>query len=328
LGPWNSPINRSDELKVAWSEIQEAQRLLGEHFEPTRLVLARSLGKNGAPVYLKLETDLPTGSFKVRGALFALHSELKKRRVKEVVAASTGNHGAAVAHAARLLHVAASIFLPSRPNPVKRRRIEELGARIIEKGKDITDATTNARVYAAQTDSFLLDDSTDPRVPIGTATIACEIVDQLPDVGAIWVPIGDTALIRGIASAAKHLVPGLQIIGVQADRAPAYYLSWKQGHTINTDTCDTIADGLATRNPVDENVATIRQLVDEMRLVTDKQMLGAILHLQGEERVVAEPAGAATTAAWMADSNGIRKEATVLVVSGANLSPDLISQQS
>lgn len=313
-------------MKPAWSEIQEAQRFLGDRLQPTRLILAESLSSSGAPVYLKLEAELPTGSFKVRGALFALHVEVQKAGVKEVVAASTGNHGAAVAYAAKQLGLSASIFLPSQPNPVKRRRIQGLGATIVENGKDISEATEHARAYAARRGAFMLDDATDPRVAAATATIGCEIVQQLPKVGAIWVPMGDTALIRGIAAGAKHLQPGIRIIGVQAELAPAYTLSWKQGRAVSTDTCNTIADGLATRNPLEENVTTIRELVDDVRLVTEEQMLNAIRHLQRREQVVAEPAAASTTAAWMADSSVMKTHATVLLVTGANVSPDILQQ--
>lgn len=313
----------SDRLKTAWSEIQKAQRFLGNHFKPTRLVLAESLTRSQAPVYLKLESELPTGSFKVRGAMFALHIQMESHNVREVVAASTGNHGAAVAYAAKRLGAAATIFLPRHANRVKRRRIQELGAKIVEDGKDISEALERAASYAARTGAFVLNDATDLNVPAGTATIGCEIVQQLPDVTAIWVPMGDTALIRGIASAAKHLRRNVRVIGVQAELAPAYYLSWKQGTVVSTETCNTIADGLATRHPAEENVSTIRELVDDVRLVTEEQMLNAIRHLAMKETVVAEPAAAATTAAWMADSQPQREGPAVLLVTGANISLDI-----
>lgn len=314
-------------MKTAWSEIQRAQHFLGDHFKPTRLALAESLSRPKIPVYLKLETELPTGSFKVRGAMFALHTQMESHNFTEVVAASTGNHGAAVAYAAKQLGAAATIFLPSRSNPVKRRRIQELGAKIVEDGKDISEALERAQDYAARAGAFVLNDAIDPNVPAGTGTIGCEIVQQLPDVKTIWVPMGDTALIRGIASAAKHLRSNVCVIGVQAELAPAYYLSWKRGTVVSTETCNTIADGLATRHPVKENVSTIRDLVDDVRLVTEEQMLNAIRHLAVKETVVAEPAAAATTAAWMADSQLQREGPAVLLVTGANISPDIQQTQ-
>ena len=150
---------------------------------------------------------------------------------------------------------------------------------------------------AKRSGSCLLNDATNRDLPAGTATIAVEIIEQLPHVKEIWVPVGDTALIRGIASVAKQLRPKVRLFGIQAERAPAYCLSWKLGFAVPTDTCDTIADGLATRTPVEENVAAVRELVDDVRPVTEGQMLRAIEHLLVEEHFVAEPAGADATAA-------------------------------
>jgi threonine dehydratase len=277
-------------------------------------------------VCLKLESELPTGSFKVRGALYALHVEIAHASVKEVVASSTGNHGAAVAYAGKLLNVPVKIFLPRNANSTKQNRIRGLGAEIIKTGQDISDAFESATEYAKRTGAFLLNDATNPEVPFGTATIALEIIEQAPDVSEIWIPVGDTALIRGIASAAKHLRPAIRIVGVQAERAPAYYLSWKRGAAVSTDTCDTIADGLATRIPVNENVIAIRALVDDVRLVTEAQMLNAIEHLLVHEYIVAEPAGAATTAAWLADSRYAAMGSIVLLVTGSNIAESILRQ--
>jgi threonine dehydratase len=245
--------------------------------------------------------------------------------VREVVASSTGNHGAAVAYAAKLLGVRATIFLPENPNPVKRDKIAALGAKIVEHGPDLTEGFELASAYAqAHPDVYLLNDATDPDLPAGPATIGCEIVDQLPGVDAIYVPMGDTALIRGVASAVRHLAnKKVRIIGVQAERAPAYYLSWKRGEAVSTETCDTIADGLATRTPDAENVREIRELVDDVRLVSEQEMLGAIRHLRFEEQVAAEPSGAAATAVLLQANTDMRGN-TVALVTGANVTPEVL----
>ena len=203
--------------------IRDAQSLLARHFGPTRIARAASLSTPGRDVFLKLETDLPTGSFKVRGAIYALAAKVAvpQTPVAEVVCASTGNHGAAVAYAARLLGVRATIFLPADPNPVKAARIRDLGARLVESGADLSAAIDAAQDYAARASAFFLHDASDPDVPVGTATIGMEIVDQLPAVDVIYVPMGDTALIRGVASAAKQQRASIRIVGVVAERAPA-----------------------------------------------------------------------------------------------------------
>ena len=311
-------------MNLPLSVVRNAQNLLWQYLPRTRLVPAPSLSRlTGANVFLKLEGELPTGSFKPRGALYALHVNVGRRPIRGVVTSSTGNHGAAVAYAAERLGLPSVVFLPENSNPVKRAKIAALGAKIFECGLDISDAFREASAYADAESLYFLNDATDPDLPAGPATIACEILDQLGETDAIYVPMGDTALIRGIAAAAKQISGKLQIVGVQAERAPSYYLSWQQGRVVPTDSCDTIADGLATRTPDVENVQAIRELVDEVRLVKESEMLAAVRHLLLEEHVVAEPSGAATTAALLQRSS-LRAQNIVLIVSGANIAPDVL----
>ena len=309
------------------STIREAQKFLAKYFAPTRLIAAPFLSqRTGKSVYLKLEMELPTGSFKVRGAVYALAQRMNRGPIEEVVACSTGNHGAAVAYAAKQFGIKAKIFLPTNCNPVKRGRIAALGAAIVESGgSDLASALTLAAEYAKQPGVFFLNDATDEDLPAGPATIGCEILEQLPETSAIVVPMGDTALIRGIAAAAKQIAPQVKIIGVQAEGAPSYYLSWKEGKVVGTETCDTIADGLATRTPVAENVREVKNVVDDVVLVSEEQMLRAIGTLLVEEHVLAEPAGAASTAAFL---NGDIEcgDHVALVVSGANISREVLRQ--
>lgn len=272
-------------------------------------------------MYLKVESDLPTGSFKVRGALYSLSQRLRQGGVAEVVAASTGNHGAAVAYAGHLLGGRATIFLPTHPNPLKARRIRELGATLVESGQDLSAAIDAAHAYAQRTGAFFLHDASDPDVPVGTATIGHEILTERPSTDVIYVPVGDTALIRGVASAAKHLRPTVRIVGVVAERAPAYYLSWSSRRAIETESADTIADGLAVRRPLAPNVAEICELVDDMRLVSEGELRSAITFLETREQVTAEPAAAAPTAALLQQNDATGT--IVVLVTGSNLSPDL-----
>ena len=314
----------------ALSTACEAQTLLAAHFPVTSLLPCPALSRCGAETHLKLETELPTNSFKPRGALYALSVNLRRRVIAEVTACSTGNHGAAVAFAAKTLGVPATIFLPANPNPVKRNRIAGLGARIVEVGgQDLAHAFTEASAYSRRPGVYFLNDATDPDLPAGPATIGLEILQQLPGVAAIYVPMGDTALIRGLGAAVKQLSARVQIIGVQAECAPSYYLSWKENRPVPTGTCDTIADGLATRTPEPANVAAICELLDDLILVSEEEMLGAIQFLYRHAGIVAEPAGAAATAAFLKqpESRGPKYSGSrgpaVLLVSGGNI-PDAI----
>jgi threonine dehydratase len=315
------------EIVPSISTIREAQGFLAKYFARTRLIAAPFLSKaTGKNVYLKLETELPTGSFKVRGAFWALAQRMKRGPIREVVACSTGNHGAAVAFAAMQFGISAKIFLPVNCNPVKRGRIAGLGAAIVESGGgDLASAFTLAAEYAKQPGIHFLNDATDEDLPAGPATIGCEILEQLPETSAIFVPMGDTALIRGMAAAAKQIAPQVKIIGVQAEQAPSYYLSWKAGKVVGTETCDTIADGLATRTPEAANVRDVKRLVDDVVLVSEELMLRAIETLLVEEHMLAEPAGAASTAALL-QGKADCGDRVVLVVSGANISREVLKR--
>ena len=301
--------------------IREAKEMLSRHFSSTPLVLAPSLSERGANVFLKNETVLPTHSFKPRGAMYALAKNLERGSVDEVVTASTGNHGAAVAFAGRTLGVPVTIFLPENPNPVKRSNIEGFGARIVCGGSsDLVGASRMAKEYSQRPGVYFLNDASDPDLPAGAGTIGLEILEQLPNASAVFVPMGDTALIRGIAAAVKAISPSTRVVGVQPERAPSYFLSWRAGKPVPTETCDTCADGLATRMPEAENVAAIRDVVDDVVLVSEEQMLEAVHRLYDHEKLLAEPSGAAATAGFLANP---RAGPVVLVVSGGNITDDL-----
>jgi threonine dehydratase len=311
-----APANSS--IKPSLDPIREAQKLLATHFGPTRLVAAPGLSRPGVEAYLKLELELPTGSFKPRGAIWGLAANLSKREIKEVTASSTGNHGAAVAYAAKLLGLRATIFLPANPNPVKRKKIADLGANIVEAGgADLAHAFQQATEYSARPGIYFLNDATDADLPAGPATIALEVLEQLPETRAIYVPMGDTALIRGVGAAVRQVNPNVKVIGVQAELAPSYFLSWKEGRVIPTDTCDTCADGLATRTPEAANVRAIRELVDDVILISEDEMIGTIRRLHDLHGIFAEPAGAAATAAFLKHSAAAGP--AVLLVTGGNI---------
>jgi len=312
-------------VNLTLADVARAQKILRPYLPVSRLIPAPSISQNGHKVFFKLESDLPTAAFKVRGALYALAARLAHHPIQEVTASSTGNHGAGVAFAAKQLGVAATIFLPRNPNPVKRARIAALGAKVVESGKDITEACSAAIEYSQNEGIYFLNDATDPELPAGPATIAAEIFEQLPATDTIVVPMGDTALIRSVGTTAKQLSPTVKIIGVQAERAPSYFLSWKAGRVIPTETCDTIADGLATRMPELDNVETIRRVVDEVRLVSDQEMLGAIRRLVLDEHIVAEPAGAAAVAAILQEPK-LHGAQIVAIVSGANITAEVLQK--
>ena len=310
---------------ITSQQVNDARELLRRFLRPTRLIPAERIGRDsGTQIYLKLESELPTGSFKPRGALYALMKNLEQRSINGVVAASTGNHGAAVAYAASLAKLPATIFLPQSPNPIKRARIVALGG--VVKEVEYQSLGNAAAAFAQEHDYYFLNDASDEFVPIGTATIAAEILDELPTPAVIIVPMGDTALIRGVAAEAKGRHPAVRIVGVQAAQAPAYARSWQEDRVVSTDTCNTIADGLATCVPLEPNVRAIRELVDEVSLVSEDELIQGIRTLLFEEHLIAEGAGAAAAAAYLQKPAAYAGRSVVLLVTGSNIPHELLSQ--
>jgi len=312
---------------LTMERVRAAQSVLRQVVPESRLAGTDKLSTQGDGwVYLKLESEGPTGSFKVRGAYHAIHVRQKQLNGKlpGVVTSSTGNHGAAVAYAASRLHIPSRVYLPENPNTAKKARIADSGAEIVEAGKFLEETRQHAANFAEQSGWYNIVDGSDPEMLPGTATIACEILDKLTRADVILVPVGDSTLIRGVAFAAKQLRPEIKIVGVQAEHAPAYALSFAKGHAMSTDCSDTIADGLSVRDTTEENVREIATLVDEFVLVSEEEMLRAMRHLMIQEHVIAEPAGAATTAAFLKTEGNYANKRAVLIVTGSNVTEELL----
>ena len=172
---------------------------------------------------------------------------------------------------------------------------------------------------------MVLDDATNDDVAVGAGTLGSELLDQVPECDCVVVPVGDSALIRGVAAAMKATRPDLRVIGVQAENAPSYFNSWRSGRVETTETANTIADGLATMTPRAANVTAIRRLVDEMVLVSEREMLDAMRCLRAHDGIVAEPAGAAPVAALLQPTRS-HAGSIVALVTGGNVAPELMEQ--
>ncbi len=300
--------------------VRSAREILRGIVPVSRMVAADSFSLvTGARLLLKLESEGPMGSFKVRGAYHALLRRKQRGELCGVVTSSTGNHGAAMAYAAKLLGVPARVYLPQNPNPVKRARIAAQGAEIIQAGEFLEAERELAEQFAKDSGWFNLVDGVEPEMLPGTATIGCEILEQVPHADAVFVPVGDSTLIRGVAFAVKQLRPATKIIGVQAERAPAYALSFREGRAISTESSDTIADGLAVRQTSEENVREIAALVADFTVVSEEEMLAAVRKLILDEHIVVEPSGAASTAALLKNGNAYAGKTVVLLVTGSNI---------
>ncbi|WP_420366597.1 threonine ammonia-lyase [Curtobacterium sp. L3-7] len=278
----------------------------------------------GSPVHLKCENLQRTGAYKVRGAYNRLSALTPEQRAKGVVAASAGNHAQGVALAARELGIPATIFTPVGVALPKLQATRHYGAEVVLRGHSVEEALSAAKDFGARTGAVFIPPFDHPDVIAGQGTLGLEIVDQVPDVDTVVVPIGGGGVIAGIAIAVKGLAGRLgrtiRVIGVQAANAASYPDSLDAGEPVTIQTTPTIADGIAVARPGELNFPIIRDLVDEIVTVSDDDVARALLVLLERAKLVVEAAGAVGVAAIMA---GAVKDTgrTVVLLSGGNIDP-------
>jgi len=279
----------------------------------------------GAEVYLKLECFQPVGVFKIRGAVNKICSLSPSELKKGLLAASSGNHGLSVAYAAKIYGAKAIIVVPENAVKEKVEAIESYGAEVVKYGKDYDEAYSKAVEIRKETGTTFVHPFNDPFVIAGQGTVGLELLEDVPDLNTIIVPIGGGGLISGISVAAKTLNPNIRIVGVQPEGAPAVYRSWKAGKIVEVDFVNTVADGLAARKPLDLTFRIIKRYVDDILLVTEQEIVEAVLALLHEAHILAEPSGAASLAALLFKYHPEPTEKVAVIVSGANISIDYLA---
>jgi len=281
--------------------------------------------RTSAEVYLKLECFQPVGVFKIRGAINKMRSLSRSELKKGLVTSSSGNHGLAVAFAAKIYGAKAVVVVPENAVEEKVKAIESYGAEVVKYGKDYDEAYSKALEIRKETGKTFVHPFNDPFVIAGQGTIGLELLEDVPDLDTIIVPVGGGGLISGISIAAKTLKPNIRMVGVQPEGAPAVYRSWKAGKIVEMDSVKTVADGLASRKPLDLTFGIIKKYLDDILLVTDKEIGEAVLALLREAHILAEPSGAASLAALLFKYHSKPKEKVAVVVSGANISIDYLT---
>jgi threonine dehydratase len=278
----------------------------------------------GVPVIVKVETVNPIRSFKGRGTWVAVRALAGEGRIgpdRPIACVSAGNFGQGVAYAARTLSIPAIVFTSVHANPRKLERMRALGAEVIAVGEDFDTARAASETYAAEHPVELLVDGEDQRIAAGAATLALEVTEAvaagvLPAPVFASIPVGNGALINGVASWLRATLPSCRVVGVQAERAAAMALSFEAGRAIDTETADTYADGIATRVAIPRAVELMAGRVDEMRTVTESALHEAQTVLTDELGITVEGAAAATWAGLFA---GPRPKGPVLIViTGSN----------
>ena len=293
-------------------DVYAARRAIAPHLPRTPLVHAPALDRAlGARVYVKCENTLPTGAFKVRGGITLVSRLSPEERRRGVITASTGNHGQSIAYAARMLGVRAVVGAPRGSNPFKVAAMQprELAREVQAQAERTARAEGYRYIHSAN----------EPLLIAGVGTASLEVIEDLPDVDVIVVPVGAGSGACGHCITAKTLHPRVQVIGVQAEGAPSVYRALREGRMAALDRMETFAEGLATRVPFALPVAILRRCLDDLVLVSDEEMRRAILLLASAVRQTAEGAGAASTAAALRLRERLRGKTVVLVLSGGNI---------
>lgn len=307
-------------------DIEEAENRIRKYIPPTPLESSNGIsGLLGRDVYLKLETFQPIRVFKIRGALNKLLSLGDSELRRGVVTASSGNHGFAIAFASSIFGVRATVCVPENVNPQKLKAIEEQGAEIIRFGKGYDETYDNAVATAKRRSLTFIHAFNDSVVIAGQGTCGLEIARQLPDLDAVTVAIGGGGLIAGIAIALKETLAKVQVFGAETRSIPSMYESLNQGKLVHVVPRPTIADGMQAAVPGELTFEAAKSYVDKIGLVSDEELEQAIYDLLSLGRVVAEPAGASPLAAMKGPLRHERAEKVVLVISGGNISLDLLS---
>jgi threonine dehydratase len=284
-------------------------------------------GRAGFTVSLKAENLQRTGSFKLRGALAKIAS-LGEGCSAGVVAGSAGNHAQAVAYAARTLGVRCEVFMPQGATIGKVEAARSLGAVVRLEGATVDEAVDSARARAQEAGMAFIHPFDDLDIIAGQGTLGLELLDQVPDLARVVVPVGGGGLISGVATAIKSTRPEVQIVGVQAEACAPYPASLEAGSPVPVPSALTIADGIAVKRPGDLTLALIRQTVDEMVLVGEDEVSEAMVFLLERTKLVVEGAGAVGVAAVLAGKlpRPARPGTTVLVLSGGNVGVGLLSE--
>jgi threonine dehydratase len=311
-------------------ELDEARGIVAAVASVTPMESSRYLSELlGSQVHLKCENLQRTGSYKIRGAYNRMVRLSPEERARGVVAASAGNHAQGVALAARELGIRATIFMPVGVALPKLQATRSYGADVVLRGHTVDEPLRAAAEFAESTGAILIPPFDHHDVIAGQGTLGLEILDQVPDLDTVIVPIGGGGLIAGIASALKQRAAlegrSIRVIGVQAENSAPYPLSLEAGEPVEVRMRPTIADGIAVSKPGVLNFAIIRELVDDIVTVSDDDTARALLILLERAKLVVEPAGAVAVAA-IVTGKVENLGTTVAVLSGGNIDPQVMER--
>jgi threonine dehydratase len=315
-------------MSVKLSDIEAARERIKDVITPTPILAdARLSSEIGANAFLKAESLQKSGSFKIRGAYNKISQLSDEEKLRGVIAASAGNHAQGVALAAKLNGIKATIVLPETAPLTKIAATRGFGAEVVLHGFTFDEAVAHSREMQEAHGYTYVHAFDDETVIAGQGTIGLELVEGIPDLSTVIVPIGGGGLISGIATAVKSLRPNARVIGVQAQNVAWVNPSLRAGHAVIAETGQTIADGIAVKNPGEMTLPIIREYVDEVVEVNEEEIARAIFFCVQNKRLVVEGAGAAGLAALLAKKIDFRPDTNVCaVLCGGNIDANLLAR--
>lgn len=310
-------------------DIVKAQELLSGIIRRTSLQTSRTFsGLAGTNLFLKLECLQVTGSFKARGAFVKISRLSHKQTGYGVIAASAGNHAQGVAYAAMIKKIPCTIVMPENASPAKVAATRSYGAKVIRRGANYDDAWEATQQIAKSVGSTIVHAFDDPDVIAGQGTIGLELLEDLPDVDRIYVPIGGGGLAAGVAIAVKTRKPNVKIIGIESTAFPAMKESLAKGSLQCTKHGYSIADGIAVKQPGELTHQIVSKYLDDIVLIDDTSIVKTMFLMMERAKLVVEPAGAASLAYLLSNGSyvGSRKDKVVTILSGGNVDMYLLGQ--
>ena len=306
---------------------EQASEIVKQVTQETKLIKSSYFSElTGNKVYLKPENMQRTGAYKVRGAYYKISTLSDEERNKGLITASAGNHAQGVAYAAHKYGVKAVIVMPTTTPLIKVERTKSYGAEVILHGDVYDEACAHALELAEKEGYTFIHPFDDEDVIAGQGTIGLELLEQLPEVEAVIIPIGGGGLISGVAYAIKNLNPDIRVYGVQAKGAPSMLNSIEHGKIERLEGVRTIADGIAVKEPGIHTFDLCQQYVDEIVSVTDDEISTAILALIEQHKLIAEGAGAVAVAAAMFNKVPIKGKKVICLISGGNIDVNILSR--
>ena len=313
-------------MNVTYDDIVNAQKTQDDVIRKTPLVFSDTFSQlTGSKVYLKNEFEQKTGSFKLRGAYYKIKNLTENEKNKGVVAASAGNHGQGIALASAMEKINCTIVMPKNASPAKIAATKGYGANVVLEGKNYDESWTKAQEIAKASGAEIIHAFDDPQIIAAQGVIGLEIMEQLPDVDEIYVPIGGGGLAAGILIAIKTKNPNVKVIGVQSKSFPSMKNSIDSGKLQTVDGGFTVADGISVKTPGKQTFEIIKNMIDEIVLIDDEEIIKAMFLLMERSKAVVEPAGAAGLAYLISKKPSPGKK-VVPILCGGNVDMYLLGQ--